>query len=434
MNQSTSLEIEELADGVRYVLPRRRRRGWAALVWHAVVAFFFYFTIPIFLVWAVVFQNAPWWFLAVGFGAVLLFFLGGLSNTRNAWAILATPDIAIELRTGRIVLIRQTLAWTTTKEVPVADVRRLSVRGLVPGEDVPPDQRGRWGRRWRQWFSRFPLEEMERAERRQAEVLRYFGTLVLEGEGDAEIALAEEYGRTCLTCLAEDLADRIKREGPHVSVEQRNPWPAPIAADDPRLIRPAQITNIKTDRRVDTFVFEVPPPGVSYGRCLGSPVAAALCFVFAGYLMQTFGWPPGLPDLCTMFFVGSLATTGFGAITIAIRSLGAGVARTIIFAGAGKLTWRIERPIISRQRTWAAGQMIAACLIQQRPTTNSAGKAILTYDFIVLDQAMRGFVLLRDRPEAELEWVAAVLHKELGLGREPSHPSAPQQDTVPVGN
>jgi hypothetical protein len=433
MNQSTkaSLEIEELADGVRYVLPRRRRRGWAALVWHAMIAFAFYFTMPIFLIWSVVYQNAPSWFLLVGLGAILLFFFGGLNNLRNAWAILSTPDVAIELRTGRIVLNRKALAWTAIKEVPLADVRRLTVSSLATADEISPPRRGSRPR-WRQWFSTYPLEEIERAERRQRDVLQYFGTLVLEGEGNAEIALAEEYGRTCLTHLAQDLADRIQRDGPHVSVEQRGPAPAPITAADPRLIRPAQITNIKTDRGADRFVFEVPPPGVSYGRWAGL-LAAALPFMVAGWFAQTVPWLPGPADVCVLFFIGSLLITGIASIRIAVRGFLSGAARIFILVDKAALTMRWHWPIISRQRAWAAGK-IATCLIQQRPTTNSAGKAILTYDFIVLDQAMRGFVLLRDRPEAELEWVAAVLHKELGLGREPCQSGAPQRDTVPVGN
>jgi hypothetical protein len=342
------------------------------------------------------------------------------------------PDVAIDLRTGRIVLIRQTLAWSSTKEVPLADVRRFTVRSLATAEDVPPRRQGS-GRRWRQWFSTYPLEEMERAERRQRDGLQYFGTLVLEGEAGAEIALAEEYGRTCLTHLAEDLADRIKRGGPLVSVEQRGPSPAPLVADDPRLTRPAQVTNIKTDRNTDKFIFEVPPTGVSYGRCLGGAVGAALCFALAASFVQVVRWPPASPDLCVLLFIGSLLATGIGSIRLAVRGFLSDAARIFMLAGTAGLTLRWQWPIGKRERTWAAGQ-IAACLIQQRPTTNSAGKAILTYDLIVLDHAMRGFVLLRDRPEVELEWVAAVLHKELGLGAGTSQPTAAQQDTVPVGN
>jgi hypothetical protein len=431
-NADIDLEMEELPDGVRYVLPRRRRRGWAALVWHAAVAFFFYFTIPIVLVWAVVYQNAPWWFFAVGLGAVLLFFLGGLSNIRNAWAILSTPDVAIELRPGRIVIIRQTLAGIATKEVPVADVRRMTVRCLLPAEDAsPPSRRREWSRRWQQWFSAFPLEEMERAERRQGDALRYFGTLVLEGEAGAEIALAEEYGLTCLMRLAKDLACRLNRECPQVSVEQCGHWPTAIFADDPRLIRPAHTTNIKTDRSAETFVFEVPPPGVSYSRLLGGAVGAALALVVAGWLAQTVGWPPALTDLGVLFFVSSLLAISIGAVRIGVRDILFGAARTAILVGRAGLTVRWCWPVGRRERAWTAGQ-VAACFIQQRFTANNAGKTVLTYDLVMLDQAMRGFVLLRDRPEAELEWVATVLHKELGLGRRASQPSVPEQDTVKV--
>jgi hypothetical protein len=435
MNQTTkaSLEIEELADGVRYVLPRRRRRGWAALVWHAAVAFFLYFTFPIFLVWTVVYQSAPWWFLALGLGAALLFFLGGLSNIRNARAILSTPDVAIELRTGRLVIIRQTLTATTTTDIPLADMRRLTVRCLATAEDVPPPaQVRRSGWRWRQWLSTFPVEEMDRAERRQAGVLRYFGTLVLEGEGNAEIALAEEYGRTCLMALAEDVANRIRHEYPQVDVVHSGTRLTPIAAADPRLNRPAQITNIKTDQSADTFVFEVPPPGISYARCVGGAFWAALTLTVAGSFVQILSWPPGPPNLCVLFFMIALLATGIASIRIAVRGFLSGAARIFILVDKAALTMRWHWPIIRRQRAWAAGQ-IATCLIQQRPTTNSAGKAILTYDLMMLDQAMRGFLLLRDRPEAELEWVAAVLHNELGLGAQPSQPSVPEH-TVTVGN
>src|SRR5262249_40612779 len=136
--------------------------------------------------------------------------------------------------------------------------------------------------------------------------------------------------------------------------------------------------------------------------------------------------------LCVLFFMISLLATGVASIRIAVRGFLSGAARIFILVDKAALTVRRQWPIVRRERTWAAGQ-IAAFLIQQRPTTHSAGKAILTYDLLRLDQAMRGFVLLRNRPEAELEWVAAVLHKELGLGREPSQPSVPQ-DAVRVGN
>lgn len=413
-NADIALEIEALPDGVRYLLPRRRRRGWVALIWHAMVALFVYFTVPTFLVWLVVYHDAPGWFLLVALGTLLVL-IGGLRNIRDAVAILTIPDVAIELRIGRMIATRRALVGTSTHEVPLTDLRRFSVRSLIPEHQFSKSVESRQKPFWRRWFSTHPLDQMDRADRRKQEVLRFFGSLVLEGDDGAEIALADEYGRIYLTRLAEDLAQRINREKPAVAVEQDSPWPAAFAADDPRLNRPGQITNIKIHRTADSFVFEVPPPGVSYAPIVGGVVFGPVAIFMAGCLMHTLSAPPGPQDLCVLYFMGSMLLAGIYAARVGLNAALVGITRTVIVTRAGCLTVRFERPIGSRKRQWRTGET-AACLIEEWATKDKTGKAVLVYDLIVLDHALRGVIVLRARPEAELEWVAAVIHKELGLG------------------
>lgn len=88
--------------------------------------------------------------------------------------------------------------------------------------------------------------------------------------------------------------------------------------------------------------------------------------------------------------------------------------RTFFHVNNGLLVVRYESPVGGWKHAWV-GSEVAAFTSQQRRITQS-GKPIFVYDLLLLDHAMRSRVLLRDRLEAEVDWVVAVLHHELELG------------------
>ena len=410
---SALLLIEQLPDGVRYVLPRRRRGGWWPLLKRAALAFFLYAVVAFFSIGLAV-NVGRVWIAPVALVAVLVLLLGGIFSIRSAWKILTAPDVELALLPGRLEVHRHSLiGGATTATVPLVAVRRFVVQSLAePTTAAPPQPGVKTGLRrvWQIWFG--PSAEQQRADERQAALQRFFGTLVLEGDDDAAVLLAEGCSLAYLRALATDLAARCAAEGRTVAVLADAV--TPIADDDPRLQRPVGV-NSQAEKSADGVTIVLPAVGLDW---------SAAVIVIVLIVVGVFVLGPALPSAVT-----AVEVVGVGLVLLWIgipflrgiydsgNLLLARLQRTVVTVEKDMLCVRADWRLWQRQRCWSTMRIATVTVIERGDNANKKTKQPkFLHDLVLLDHGMAQTRLVPARSEAELDWVAAVLHKELGLG------------------
>src|SRR5262249_36841339 len=146
-----------------------------------------------------------------------------------------------------------------------------------------------------------------------------------------------------LLALARDMASRIGGS-PLVAAVQAGSGPEPISPDDPRLVRPADLTNIRAGPTTKGFTLEAPqsfPPGASVIAMLAGAVVA---FVFASIFLRLsdlndpFASPPAWLQFPYLVFFASSVGMGMYASFRLARSLWRGQLRIFLYVKDGVLT------------------------------------------------------------------------------------------------
>lgn len=424
------LRIEPLPDGVRYLFPRRPRTGWGQPLKDAVVSFLVYFLFSLVSVGCLVSGRSSAW-LFLGATAILLAVLThGVGALRTVYDVLSIPDVEIEVRTGRLVVVHRILGWSTSRVVPLADIRRLTIISLLdtaeaqairqPAAPLPPGVATGFRRMFRVWFPNPEAEELARAERRKVELLRSFGELSIEADDEARMAVADGYSQAYLLALARDLAARIEEVQP-VAVVQSGPAPEPIPPDDPQLVRPADLTDIRAGPTIKGFTLEVPPAFPPGAMLVAMLVGAGVAFVFANIFLRVadvknpFLWSPDWIELPYLGFFAAAAGMGLYASFRLVQSLWRSRLRTFFHIKDGVLSVERASPLGTCRQEWKRSE-IAALTTKQRSIIGRDGKQKWVYDLLLLDHAIRPTILLRERLEAEILWLVAVLHEKLAIG------------------
>jgi hypothetical protein len=369
-------------------------------------------------------QGARPWLLALAIVLVASFLTHLLRSVRTVKEVLSIPVIEIELRTGRLIVVQKILWSTKRRMVPLSEIRLLTIRSLLdpqtaatlaPVPPPPPGVMTGLRRMFRVWFHTLEADELARAERRKLEQLRFFGALSVEGDDDARMLVAEGYSMRFLLALADDLATRMRGEGHPVGVEAPRPAPEAILPGPP-LARPEALTNLKVGPTRLGFTIEAPP--LSFGAANVFPllVLAGLMFIVGNVILRELrDSPPFSGEALLLGLVLIGFGVGVGSLVLAGWRVCRSRVRTFLHVKDGRLVLAPGSPLSQWQWEYQRNQ-IAAFVSQQRRSTNAKGMAVFVYDLLLLDHAMRPTVLLPDRPEAEVDWLVDVLHRELELG------------------
>lgn len=413
------IQVIELTDGVRYVLPRRQLGPLRLL--GCVPMIFGLFCTGFALVWMKMASGAmfssggqfhwPGLFFVL-FGAP--FVLAGLAPVCIGLFILAGHS-EIELRGGTLRAIERAGPARWSRKLPIDRIRRFNVTsartsGLAsnPRQALPP----------------------------ALGTLAGFSIILIEMDGRPPLKAAPAYPRDWLEALARDLADRARRNDLTVSVDEPrgievvqtsstllDEVAAQSAPAEP-LSQPAG-SSITLENNAQGLTLTVPPVGFFRGSA-GLGVFAifwngflilvttiALTTILSGGTFKTKSGAPASPWIVALF-MSIFWAVGLGMLTAALHM---GRRRAIIDVVDDALLITQAGLFGTTQRQWSRQQIAAICRGPSNMTVNN--RPVLELQVHPVEGKRVGF--LSGRGDEDLAWVADVLRRALEL---PAHAPA----------
>lgn len=386
-----ALDIQELPDGVRYRLPRRRRRGWVLPALGTVTAIVFYLMAPIFFAMSgLTSGSASWGILLLAVFTLFLFVSMFLVSFRELRATLLTPDTVIELHPGRLIVLRSSPGRLDREEVPLNRINRLSIQSFAEMEG--PDGEA-------------PLVEQQSS---RVNALHFFGSLFLEGDTGIDVIAAETYSSSYLHQLAYDLGARINADRPEQSVQLIRPVATSVEpASDP----PAECS-VRCEHSPRGFLVILLPRGKRLSASeLGWLAGIQMLLLGAlGLLNLSLFWGSWNPGcwFCSFYLLILLLwplATKLSRRLRERRSAKLELSPTRLHVRHMGLLW-------SRERAWPLDQ-IAACAVERQHGKDEKGHPVDSFHLIVLDHAMNRDIVLHGQPYDEVQYLAAALNSEL---------------------
>ena len=399
---SVGIRHERLADGVRYILPRRQLReartfGFALIgVGPVVTAFMMFWIAGAFGGWADAQGPGRWLGLAlvlVGMAALT----PGLVPLAVGLAIVTNVLRAeVELRGGQLRAIERFGPLRWTRKRPTGPIDRLAITGPCgePACRLPAPRRGD--------MRTDPAPEL--------------ASITARGEYVKPMVIAPGYPRSVLEPLADELAAGLGAEPPAKRVEGGKPDVGLLdqsAGDDelPAKAIPVQppASRAVLERRGRNLTLTVPPPGLpSLNKrlpmyCLiwnGSAAVLTAIVVLSLLSADEFNW-------WLVLFLAPFWILGIGLLIGTARM---GRRWTILDVVGNTLLISKGGPSGAKQRELRAAEIAA---IHPGASSAKVGNIPVLELHIHLHHGERCSLLFR-RNKDELEWIAAVLRNALG--------------------
>ena len=387
------LVIENLTDGVRYILPRRRRSGLGRplllgglILVAGLVAF-------VFLVRASLSERDSINLFRIALGIVqgLAAVVLGWFLFRGALALFLLPDTEIELAGLRIVTRKYFLGRGRRQELYADQIKEFVLVAALDETDDETDNPG------------------------ELAISLLYGLLVAEGPQRGPVILAQAYGLEYLARLAEDLAGRLRQKGIRVPIR----WESPeLDLEHPGDHAASELpvgSDVKSHEIDGGMAITIPPAPRAVRKAVIEALVAGFVLLGMGVACATFplwmktilpsrAWAPIalgvfiiLAGLAVLKYCFTLVRIGrrLTLIEVAHESL------AVTFRTGNRLT----------KQEWGPGEVVAIVVDWRALGSDS----VPVYELAIFDLSLGITRVLRGRSLEELEWIEAAVQQALGL-------------------